>query len=181
MLNDVAVLDQLIHHFNQSTEKSPGVVIGTSGDPAIDPQIKKSTNVYFKVGSCEPVFVAYQVALQKSILQYIEQFKFSNWGGPWTIKEPVTIQSYEPGEGFFEWHSERLNASMPMTTRHLVFMTYLNDVREGGETEFFYQGIKVKPRKGRTLIWPADWTHTHRGIPSLSERKIIITGWLNYY
>jgi hypothetical protein len=59
-------------------------------------------------------------------------------------------------------------------------MTYLNDVDEAGETEFLYQEIKFKPKKGLTLIWPADWTHTHRGIPSLSEEKYIITGWFNF-
>ena len=59
-------------------------------------------------------------------------------------------------------------------------MTYLNDVDDGGETEFYYQKLKVKPRKGLTLIWPADWTHTHRGLSSPTQEKYIITGWLNY-
>ena len=58
-------------------------------------------------------------------------------------------------------------------------MTYLNDIEDGGETEFFYQKLKVKPQKGLTLIWPVDWTHTHRGVPSMTEEKIIATGW--YY
>jgi len=40
--------------------------------------------------------------------------------------------------------------------------------------------LKVKPEKGLTLIWPADWTFTHRGIPSMSETKYIVTGWYNY-
>jgi hypothetical protein len=59
-------------------------------------------------------------------------------------------------------------------------MTYLNDVPRGGETEFLYQGIKVEPKKGLTLIWPADWTHTHRGLPAPTD-KYIITGWLNFF
>jgi hypothetical protein len=59
-------------------------------------------------------------------------------------------------------------------------MTYLNDLTDGGETEFHYQQVKVKPEKGLTLIWPADWTHTHRGIPSETQEKYIVTGWLNY-
>ena len=64
-------------------------------------------------------------------------------------------------------------------TRHLVFMTYLNSVDDGGETEFLHQNIKVKPKKGLTLIWPADWTHTHRGVVSPSQDKYILTGWYN--
>jgi hypothetical protein len=60
-------------------------------------------------------------------------------------------------------------------------MTYLNDVFEGGETEFYYQNIKVNARKGLTLVWPADWTHTHRGLVSNTQEKYIVTGWLNYH
>ena len=50
---------------------------------------------------------------------------------------------------------------------------------EGG-TEFFYQRIRTQPRKGLTLIWPADWTHLHRGVVSPSEEKYIITGWFDF-
>ena len=60
-------------------------------------------------------------------------------------------------------------------------MTYLNDVNDGGETEFIHQGMQIHPEKGKTLIWPADWTHTHRGIPSPTETKYIVTGWFNFF
>ena len=59
-------------------------------------------------------------------------------------------------------------------------MTYLNDVENGGETEFYYQKIKVKPEKGLTLIWSADWTFMHRGITTINEDKYIITGWFEF-
>ena len=42
--------------------------------------------------------------------------------------------------------------------RVLAFMTYLNDVEEGGETSFHYYDINVQPKKGKTMIWPAEWT-----------------------
>ena len=57
-------------------------------------------------------------------------------------------------------------------------MTYLNDViKIGGETEWYYQNYKVKPKRGLTVIWPTDFTHTHRGIPTVEEKKYIFTGW----
>jgi hypothetical protein len=59
-------------------------------------------------------------------------------------------------------------------------MTYLNTVFKGGETEFLYQDIKFSPTKGNTLLWPAYFTHTHRGIPAPIEDKFIITGWFEY-
>jgi hypothetical protein len=85
-----------------------------------------------------------------------------------------------PTQGFHSWHTERSNARMPNVTRHLVFMTYLNDISDEGETEWKHQGLKVKPEKGLTVIWPADWTYTHRGISSKTETKYITTGWYNY-
>ena len=60
-------------------------------------------------------------------------------------------------------------------------MTYLNDVSDGGETAFLYQNVKVKPEKGLTLIWPAEWTHTHKGMVSMTQTKYIITGWYSFY
>ena len=59
-------------------------------------------------------------------------------------------------------------------------MTYLNDIKDGGETYFSSQDLKVKPEKGLTLIWPAYWTHMHKGIPAITEHKMVTTGWLTY-
>ena len=67
---------------------------------------------------------------------------------------------------------------LPSANRHLVFMTYLNDVFDEGGTEFFYQKIKAQPRKGLTLIWPVDWTHLHRGIAV--ERGKHHHGWFDF-
>ena len=59
-------------------------------------------------------------------------------------------------------------------------MTYLNDVDEGGETYFSHYDINIKPKKGLTIIWPAEWTHAHRGNILLGESKYMLTGWMCY-
>ena len=84
------------------------------------------------------------------------------------------------GEGFKNIHFEN-TFRIKDFTRVLVFMTYLNDVTEGGGTTFTYQDITVKAEKGKTLVWPTDFTHTHVGEVSKTQDKYIITGWLNYY
>jgi len=63
--------------------------------------------------------------------------------------------------------------------RILVFMTYLNDVPDGG-TLFKYQKIKIPAKKGLTIIWPSDWTHTHKGEISKKHNKYIVTGWYTF-
>ena len=68
-----------------------------------------------------------------------------------------------------------------MNTLHrvLAWMTYLNDVEDGGSTSFHHYDLDVKPEKGKTLIWPADWTHAHSGKVVNSGTKYIITGWMH--
>ena len=60
-------------------------------------------------------------------------------------------------------------------------MTYLNDVKDGGGTEFYYQNQIVKAQKGLTIIWPSEWPHVHRGLISNSETKYIATGLYGFY
>lgn len=88
------------------------------------------------------------------------------------------IQKTKPGGGYHIWHCERNN--LFSSNRVFAFMVYLNDIAEGGETEFLYQKMRVKPTKGTVVIWPSDWTHTHRGNPPLSGVKYIYTGWIEY-
>ena len=64
---------------------------------------------------------------------------------------------------------------------HRVFawMTYLNDIKsENGNTNFAHYDLKIAPEKGKTLIWPAEWTHAHSGEILKKETKYIITGWM---
>ena len=60
------------------------------------------------------------------------------------------------------------------------YMLYLNDIDEGGETEFLYQGKKLKPEQGKVVIFPCGFTFPHRGNPIYKGEKYIITGWYTY-
>lgn len=93
----------------------------------------------------------------------------------------VKIQRYDaPDDAYKQWHCERTNLDPMNITRHLVWMIYLNDIDEGGETEFYYQKLKIKPKAGKMLVWTPDWIHTHRGVPAPKETKYIATGWFNH-
>ena len=90
---------------------------------------------------------------------------------------PFNIQKYNEGGHFAKVHSER--TSLQHLHRLFAFMTYLNDDFEGGNTTFYHYELNVKPVTGRTLIWPAEWTHAHQGQVITKGSKYIITGWLN--
>lgn len=118
----------------------------------------------------------------KSVLQnYTDLITFSKETIAAFQLDPVyNIQKYTPGRHYSVWHCEN-NGERPYSNRHLAFMTYLNTVEEGGETEFLYQNCKIKPKKGLTLIWPAYFTHTHRGLPAKTENKYVTTGWFTFF
>jgi hypothetical protein len=88
------------------------------------------------------------------------------------------IQKTNPTEGYHLWHCE--NQGAKEYDRFLVWTLYLNDVVEGGETEFLYQSLRIKPTTGTVCIFPAYFTHTHRGNPPLSGVKYIATGWFTH-
>ena len=95
------------------------------------------------------------------------------------ITEHVKIQKTLPAEGYHVWHIEH-SKGFDCEKRVLVYSIYLNTVEEGGETEFLYQSQRVKPVKGRIVIWPAGFPYVHRGNPPLNGEKYIITSWISY-
>ena len=177
-IEDLSICDDLIDFHKKSPDKKPGVVFRGSESEARIGKAKISTDVVLIQSELGQKYVT---ALQKVVEVYMDKYPFSANMSQWRIREHISIQYYKPTEGFLEYHCERTGINFPQTHRHLVFMTYLNDVDDGGETEFFHQNIKVKPKKGKTLIWPADWTYTHRGVTSPTQEKYIITGWFSYY
>ena len=167
------ICDKLIEEFeNRSFGETK--YAGTCGGK-IQEKIKKSTDAItdiedtaFYKNELIPIAQAYANHYGDSLTRF-------SW--PWGVVEPYNIQKYEPGEGFYGYHYESSGPSS--SNRILVFMTYLNDVENAG-TEFLYQKIKTSSIKGLTLIWPAGFTHTHRGVVSQSETKYIATGWLSF-
>lgn len=93
---------------------------------------------------------------------------------------PLNILRYRANEGSYRhWHAEIFpDPQHEALHRVLFFVYYLNDVAVGGETEFLFQQVKVRPRKGSVVIAPAGFTHTHRGNMPESGDKYILSSWL---
>lgn len=173
-LEDLNTCDALIDFFKTSEEKKQGLL----GGKILRKDVKDSIDIGVEKLP-QDLYTRYFDQLKVIIDQYIDRYEYALMA-PFNFTQPGNIQYYAPGMGFHLYHCERTEVHPHIATRHLVYMTYLNDVDDGGETDFYYQKLKIKPRKGLTLIWPADWTHTHRGITSNTQEKYIITGWLNY-
>jgi hypothetical protein len=173
-LNKDLLCDNLIKYYETNPFKHKGKV-GSIGE--IKTSIKDSTDLYI-IDFQNPIINEYLEQLSLVLKEYKKKYIYTDINQCcWSLK-PFNIQRYLPTEGFHAWHTEKFDINS--SKRHLTFMTYLNNVNDGGETEFFYQQLKIKPEKGLTLIWGTDWTFTHRGIPSKTETKYITTGHFHY-
>jgi len=117
--------------------------------------------------------------LQQCYDQYTEQFSVLKTD---SIRgTAMKMQRTDPGGGYHVWHAEQGNREH--AERVLVYMLYLNDIgaQDGGETEFLYQRLRLRPEANTMIIWPAAYTHTHRGNTVLGDQsKYIVTGWFYY-
>jgi len=90
----------------------------------------------------------------------------------------VKMQKTDPGSGYHVWHAEQGGGSEG--NRAIVYALYLNSLEHdaAGETEFLYQRLRIPPKENCMILWPAAFTHAHRGNVVHGDRsKYIITGW----
>ena len=178
MLEDTSVCDGMIDFFEHNkVAQTPGVL----SSHKLKETTKKSTDITISpIDLNEEKFrpvSAYIEHLKICYLDYLEQWDFLKSTFPRMHIGRFNLRRYDEGGHFGKLHAER--TSLNVLHRVLAWMTYLNDVPEGGETEFPMFGLNIKPEKGKTLIWPAEWTHAHLGAVVKRGNKYITTGWLH--
>ena len=109
--------------------------------------------------------------------KYTEKYSIIRKFAPHKILS-LKLQQTKKGEGYHAWHTEVVRAGN--RDRFIAISLYLNTVEKGGETEFLHQSLRVAPIKNRFIMFPAGYTHVHRGNPPLSGTKYIITGWVEF-
>ena len=178
MLSDPSICDGLVELFRKAVTANLVAPGGVGPQAQVEPATKRSTDLSIGVAEKhfnmrEFRFDAYLNEVYGFINSYIAELLYH--GGSFKIKHPPQIQWYQPGEGFYAWHIDGAHGS---SDRALVFTSYLNDVTDGGGTEFHYQRMVTSAVKGKTVIFPAALTHLHRGVVSPTQHKYILTGWL---
>lgn len=171
------LFDQIINFFELNSQiQNRGYV-----SDRIDEQIKKTTDITINPIDLKKkeygIFNSYFEELFKCYEDYKKQWPFLKKTIETLDIPNFNIQRYNPGDHFSHIHCERDNSK----NMHRVFawMTYLNDIKaENGTTNFTHYNIKIRPEQGKTLIWPAEWTHAHAGEILKIETKYIITGWM---
>ena len=152
---------------------------GTTQDRKDDKQLFCSPDVLnneeFNVYKLKLLMINFDVALR----HYYTETNIKKYTAENITTDHVKIQKTIPSQGYHIWHVEH-NPGREMEKRVLAYTIYLNTVEDGGETEFLHQSQRVKPVKGRIVIWPAGFPYVHRGNPPLSGEKYIVTSWINY-
>ena len=123
----------------------------------------------------KPPVQTYFHFLQECFKCYIERYGIE-FHGP-IYNDVFKIHKVRKSEGYHIWHYEK--SSPENIDRVMAYMTYLKILKNVGETEFLHQSLRIEPVVGRTLIWPAGFTHMHRGLMPLDGEKMYITGWFN--
>ena len=114
--------------------------------------------------------------LQECFNQYVAEYSILR-----SIKitgSVMKMQRTDPGGGYHVWHGEQAHGEH--SGRILVYSLYLNTLapENAGETEFLYQKTRILPVENTMIIWPAAFTHAHRGNTVFGEQsKYIVTGW----
>lgn len=135
-----------------------------------DPLIRTDNSVF-----CSEDF---SILIHDALVEHMETYRKKVKYTHDLFLDSAKIQKTLPTEGYHTWHFERNPMDFACSCREMVYTIFLNTVEEGGETEFLHQSRRIKPEKGKVIIWPAQFTHIHRGNPPLSGEKYIVTGWL---
>jgi len=181
-LENTSLCDEAIKWFKENKKLAVQGHIGDKdGVRYVDENVKESNDIsltleeYYQHGE---FFQKIFDFLWEGIQDYIK--KYEELGACcFTIDGKINFQHYVPPKGGFKkYHCER--ATLHVSPRCLVWMIYLNTLEDDGGTEFKYYNCIEKAEKGKLLIWPPDFTHTHRGLTSETEEKYILTGWYKF-
>ena len=177
--------DYLINLF----ENNPNKVDGKT-KKGVDKNVKDTTDLRIDTSSNDKAILEIEEKLSVELFNKLEKYSkalndtFEDSSQYKFFRDTIVsnnhgfqIQRYLKGIGKYIYHHDFSVDWDTRTNRIITFIWYLNDVEEGGETEFF-GNYKIKPEKGKLVFFPATWTFPHKGCVPLSSNKYIITGWL---
>ncbi|AMO42964.1 2OG-Fe(II) oxygenase [Cyanophage S-RIM50] len=141
---------------------------------------KISTDIHMDIRNNDDVTNLILPALSECVTRYKQKYYLLDNLEKWSIYSAYNLQRYFPGEGYPLVHCEQGGISDYQYARMLVWTLYLNTVTDEGGTCYPYQNTIVPAKTGTIVLFPAAWTHMHKGVISKTQTKYIATGWFNY-
>ena len=171
---DPSTCQKIIDYFEKSLDKHVGRY---GNDSIVNQKYKKSTDLYFNIFDSNWVSTYLPPIIVSQVKKYIKKYSFLETG-LCEMETTMSMKRYYPGEGYYKEHCENSSQGSD-SCRMLAWMIYLNNVRGGG-TYWPQQSFKSKAKQGSMYIWPAGWTHSHKGIVAKEDIKYIISGWFRF-
>jgi hypothetical protein len=167
----------IINYMNTDDRLTPGTI-----QSGVNKKVKDSFDVFMNLNNDDDLEVNEIIfkAFCNCLEPYVKKHTQLNRLAPWKIFPLYNLQKYNPQQGYHSLHCENSNPSIASSHRVMAWMFYLNTVTDGGGTYFDNYDLTMDAIQGRGVIWPAYWTHMHRGIVSKTETKYIATGWVSY-
>ena len=164
----------LINHFEKSNEVQYGLI----ADGSYYPDRKKCLQIKLDLNDSSPSSNIVREKLSLYLNQYRKKYSLELENTQhWNFFPYAAFQKYDGKEdGFKTWHCEHGDGESD-SKRIMAWMFYLNDAKCGTE---FYNSPTIKAKRGRCVIWPAFWTHVHKGVTPNIGLKYIVTGWISY-
>lgn len=173
---DKEFCEKIINYF----EKSDKLYDGVTGS-GLDKNIKNTKDLHLShdKDNDEAIFIdkILNEVNSKYIKIYLSKYQKTIYKNKKWRDHGFQLQRYRKNEGQYVYHVDESIEIKNNEMRVLTYLYYLNDVDEGGETEFLYT-IKVKPETGKLVIFPASWCYPHKAFMPISNDKYIVTGWL---
>jgi hypothetical protein len=169
----------LISKFEADSRKTQGITGG-----GVNLKYKKSTDlsITYYINDYKLEDQTIFNALNKGMIEYDKKYLKTlhpnlTWmNNPYLSLDDTGYQMQRTKVGeYYRWHNDF--CVFTQGVRIATFIFYLNDVYEGGETEFV-DGTLIKPERGKLIIFPAYWNYHHQGRPPISNTKYIVTGWI---
>ena len=179
IVNDV-LEPEVCQHIIEVTEAcqlgTAGILVNT-----VDNRVRSSD--LLQLGGSDPLLRSTNELLFNKIV-IVQRLLYEAYGIKFPYAEPCSVLRYREGQ-FYKRHVDNLLLSsrfqeveQGIPTRDISIVGYLNDGFEGGETFFDRQNVKVKPKAGSVLVFPAYFTHPHESLPVIKGEKYAFTSWL---
>ena len=161
---------EIIQLFENNTDKYPGITGG-----GLNKSVKNTTDLVIPMYDVKwkRIYKFILSELQTNIKKYFSKMSEFNYNDNLTLNS-IQVQKYNKGEGKYIYHDDARIYNGKC--RKITFIWYLNNITDGGETEF--TNFKVKPEAGKLVLFPSSWVYPHRANVPISDDKYIMTGWL---
>jgi predicted 2-oxoglutarate/Fe(II)-dependent dioxygenase YbiX len=120
-------------------------------------------------GICQSLHNQFKFLIDAACIPYCREFGIEES----LAHEPYTMLKYSQGEEYTAHYDGNVKSGRTIST-----IAYLNDNYEGGELEFPYHGIKIKPQAGMLIVFPSNFSYAHIAHPVTSGTKYALVTWL---